>query len=243
MCCVALGFFSHFSPNHCYKFCVLKKDVTLVTGDKWHHSQDSKGELLSGTQIKRYYGDHRMVWYLSCACTASCGHTSLPCSEAVKVVCASSIQGHSRVGTFHPLPGWWHSSPQLSSSAVLLFVKSVQNSSCCWGSLRLQNPVLTGEYGKRWGSVFPLLHKVTSARNSFCITWATTKLVLDELSILPRMNPKILNKIVISEYYDLGEGGVKCFWPLFDFGMINLLSWLDSLEFLYLSCLFPCCCP
>lgn len=47
--------------------------------------------------------------------------------------------------------------------------------------------------------------------------------MLDELSLLPIMNPEFCNKILVSEYYDFKVGGVKCFWPLFDFG-ITLLS-------------------
>lgn len=45
----------------------------------------------------------------------------------------------------------------------------------------------------------------------------------------PRNESKNI-KIAIWEYYSLGGGGSKHFWPLFDFG-INLLSWVDSLEF------------
>lgn len=75
--------------------------------------------------------------------------------------------------------------------------------------------------------MLPLPHKVTSARNSFCITCANRNLVLDEPFLLPSIHPKILNKIT-------GAGGCYIFLALIELGMIKLLSGLVSLELLYL---------
>lgn len=145
-----------------------------------------------------------MVWYLSCTCTASCDCTSLPCSEAVKLVCTSSVQGHSGVGTFHPFPVWWHSSPQLSSSAKFLFGVSA-NLIMLLGFSQVTESF---SYGRIWEQERvsipspPLGH---ICKNSFCITVATRKLELYELFLLPRMNPKILNKIIFFRILQFGR--------------------------------------
>lgn len=63
------------------------------------------------------------------------------------------------------------------------------------GCAKQQYPVPSGEYGKRSWLVCPFCRKVISARSSFCTRWATRRLMLDKLFLLPRINHIISNKI------------------------------------------------
>lgn len=48
---------------------------------------------------------------------------------------------------------------------------------------------------ERGAGLCPFCRKVISARSSFCTRWATRRLMLDKLFLLPRINHIISNKI------------------------------------------------